>query len=148
MTDVTVTLTTTEVNIISALLRDSAQAKQSRARQVDPNNRADMEASAMRDYELRKKFIGAKVAAATRAEYHAGHEARRPQRCPELRSDGEICAFIEGHNEPHAPARWVHETWEDRHCTSVSEGLYLCRLAEGHPGHHVWSGQDGAEFTW
>lgn len=57
-----VELTPNEINHLCTLLRDAAQDKKRRARKVDPNDRADMEASAMRDYELRKKLIGAKVA--------------------------------------------------------------------------------------
>lgn len=56
-----VSLTDNEINRLCALLRDSAQDKKRRARKVHDNDRADMEASAMRDYELRKKLIAAKV---------------------------------------------------------------------------------------
>lgn len=58
--EVSVTLTIDEINTLCSLLRDSAQYKKRRARQVHPNDRANMEASAMHDYELRKKLIAAK----------------------------------------------------------------------------------------
>lgn len=56
-----VELTDNEINRLSELLRDRAQETKRRARQVHENDRADMEASAMRDYDLRKKLIGAKA---------------------------------------------------------------------------------------
>lgn len=59
---ITVELTQAEANYLAGLLRDSAQSKKRLARQVHENDRADVEASAMRDYELRKKIIAAKVA--------------------------------------------------------------------------------------
>lgn len=54
-------LTDNEINHLCDLLKESAQAKKKRARAVHPNDRADMLASAMRDYELRKKLINMKV---------------------------------------------------------------------------------------
>jgi hypothetical protein len=56
-----VNLTDNEVNYLSKLLKETAEAKKRRAREVHPNDRADVEASAMRDYELRKKLVGAKA---------------------------------------------------------------------------------------
>lgn len=56
-----VELSKEQINYLAALLRDSAHRKQKRARSVHPNDRADMEAAAMRDYELRKLLIAAKL---------------------------------------------------------------------------------------
>lgn len=55
-------LTDNEINILAEMLRTSARQKQQRAKQVHANDRPDMEASAMRDFELRKKLIAAKSA--------------------------------------------------------------------------------------
>ena len=59
--DVVLILTRTEANRLATLLRDSAQAKKRLARQVHANDRAEVEASATSDYDLRKKVIAAKV---------------------------------------------------------------------------------------
>lgn len=53
-------LTDNEINRLCELLRASARAKQKRAKEVHVNDRADLEASAMSDFELRKKLINGK----------------------------------------------------------------------------------------
>lgn len=54
-------LTDGEINRLATLLRDAARAKQRRAREVHPNDRADLEESALRDFDLRNKLIGLKA---------------------------------------------------------------------------------------
>ena len=63
-----VTLTDTEINRLTVLLKESARAKQKRAREVHLNDRADMEAAALADFELRKKLIRMKSTVYTDSE--------------------------------------------------------------------------------
>lgn len=58
---VLVPLTKNEINRLSSMLRDSAQSKKRRAREVDLSSKQDIINSAMADYELRKKLIAAKM---------------------------------------------------------------------------------------
>ena len=62
---VAVFLTANEINYLTKMLRDEANSKMKRSRQLaraDATSSLDLQASAMRDHELRKKLIGAKVA--------------------------------------------------------------------------------------
>lgn len=53
-------LTDNEINRLCDLLKHSAQAKKKLAKTLPPADRDDVTASAMRDYELRKKLISMK----------------------------------------------------------------------------------------